>query len=155
MGTQFKAALTLVFVTLAACSTVKRSLGLSSGGAKSTTVLGQWVLATPIDSTAFAGAAQVDLKLQPGSFSLMVTYPDRLPLTVTGRAEVADGMLTLIPASGGADAAKVGFAVGQPFTRVATASGSTLILAPPTSHVPVPSSVWYRLDAARVAGLAR
>jgi hypothetical protein len=130
-------------------------VGVNSGGAKTTTVLGQWVLATPIDSTAFAGAGQVDLKLVEGSFTLVVTYPNRSPLSITGSAELADGMLTLVPVTGGPDAAKIGFAPGQPFTRVATASGSTLVLAPPTSHVPVPSSVWYRLDAARMAGLAR
>jgi hypothetical protein len=118
-------------------------------------VLGQWVLATPIDSTAFAGAAQVDLNLTPASFVLTVTYPNRSPLTVTGKAEVADGTLTLTPTTGGPDAATLGFALGQPYSRVATASGSTLVLAPPTSRVPVPSSVWYRLDAARLAGLAR
>jgi hypothetical protein len=114
------------------------------------------VLATPIDSTSFAGASQVDLTLAPGSFTLTATYPDRAPLTVSGRADLANGTtLTLVPAPGSLDASAIGFTPGQPFSRVASASGSTLVLAPPTSSVPVPSSVWYKLDAARLAGLAR
>jgi hypothetical protein len=136
---------------------VQRSLGLGSGGdSGTTTVYGHWVLASPIDSTGFAGATQVDLVLAPGSFNLAAAYPSRSPLAVTGRAELADGgLLTLVPASGSSDGAAIGFPAGQPFTRMASASGATLVLAPPNSRVPLPSSVWYRLDAARVAGLAR
>ena len=155
MQTRIRGALPLVLAALAACRTVQRSGGLGMLDAKSTSLFGQWVLATPIDSTAFAGASQVDLRIDPGSFTLMATYLGRAPLTVTGRAEIAGGTLILTPAEGSADAAKLGFPAGQPFSRVATASGSTLVLAPPTSRIPVPSSVWYRLDAARVAGLAR
>jgi hypothetical protein len=75
---------------------------------------------------------------------------------VSGTASLADGgIITLTPATNAPDAAAVGFAAGRPLTRVVTASGSTLVLAPPTATVPVPSSVWIRLDAARVAGIAR
>ena len=155
MQTRLKGTLTLALAALAACTTVQRSVGGSAPRSKTTSLLGQWVLATPMDSTAFAGAAQVDLNLLPGSFTLMVTYPNRAPLTVTGKAEIADENLTLTPTTGGLDATNIGFPPGQPYSRVATASGSTLVLAPPTSRVPVPSSVWYRLDAARMAGLAR
>lgn len=157
MQTRLRRALTLAFASLAACTTVQRSSDVASPSvpSKTTSVLGQWVLATPIDSTAFAGAAQVDLNLTPASFTLLVTYPNRAPLTVMGKSEIADGNLTLTPTTGGSEAAHLGFAVGQPYSRLATASGSTLVLAPPASRVPVPSSVWYRLDAARLAGLAR
>ena len=144
--------LTLALGAFGAC----RSFGLGgNGGSRSTSVYGRWVLATPIDSTSFAGATQVDLTLAPGAFTLAAVYPDRAPLTISGRADLASGgSLTLTPGEG-PDATAIGFPAGQPFTRVASASGSTLVLAAPTSAVPLPSSVWYRLEAARVAGLAR
>jgi hypothetical protein len=150
--------LSLVLALGVSCRTVQRSVGLAgNSGSRSTSVYGRWVLATPIDSTSFAGASQVDLTLAPGSFTLVATYPDRAPLTVSGRADLAtSGALTLTPSAGGENAGgAIGFSSGVPFTRVASASGSTLVLASPTSQVPVPSSVWYRLEAARVAGLAR
>jgi hypothetical protein len=148
--------LTLALAATTACQTLQRSLGLGGSGSRSTSVYGRWVLATPIDSTAFAGASQVELTLAPGSFTLAAMYPGRAPLSVSGRADLANGAtLTLVPTPGAGDASSVGFAPGQPFTRVATASGSTLVLAAPTSAVPIPSSVWYRLEAARLAGLAR
>jgi hypothetical protein len=161
MRTRTILALTLALATVSSCRTVQRSLGLANGGdSGSTSVYGHWVLASPIDSTAFAGATQVELVLAPGSFNLSAAYPDRSPLALTGRAEVADGgLLTLVPASGASsgasDGAVIGFPAGQPFTRMASASGATLVLAPPSSRVPLPSSVWYRLGAARVAGVAR
>jgi len=149
--------LTLVLgAATTSCSTLQRSLGLGgNSGSRSTSVYGNWVLATPIDSTSFAGATQIELTLAPGSFNLSAAYPNRAPLTITGRADLANGgTLTLTPVTG-LDATAVGFPVGQPFTRVASASGSTLVLAAPTSAITVPSSVWYRLETARVAGLAR
>lgn len=151
--------LTLFVAGTAACSTAQRAsvgdAGASSGSA-TTSVLGHWVLATPIDSTPFAGASQVDLVLTQGSFELTATYPSRAPLTLSGSADVgAGGLLTLVPAPSATGASAIGLAPGQPYTRVASAAGSTLVLASPGSRVPVPSSVWYRLDAARVAGLAR
>ena len=150
----------LVGLTLAlgltSCQTLQHAFGFGGTGSRTTSVYGHWVLATPVDSTAFAGASQVDLTLEPGSFTLAATYPTRAPLTVTGRADLAGtGTLTLVPASGAEDATTIGFAPGRPYTRVASASGSTLVLAAPTSVVPLPSSVWYRLEAARLAGLAR
>jgi hypothetical protein len=142
--------------TLVACNSLKRALGMSNGGTGSTSPYGHWVLATPIDSTAFAGATQVELVLTPGSFNLTAAYPDRPRLAIDGRAEFADGgMLTLVPANGETEGASVGFPAGQPYTRMASASGATLVLAPPAARVPLPSSVWHRLDAARAAGLVR
>ena len=148
--------LTLVLGVAASCRTVQRAVGGGgSGGSQSTSVFGHWVLATP-DSTSFAGASQVDLTLAPGSFTLAAVYRDRAPINISGRADVSGGgTLTLVPATGVADATAIGFPVGQPFTRVASASGSTLVLAAPNSSVPLPSSGWYRLEAAKMAGLAR
>jgi hypothetical protein len=152
--------LTLLLAGPAACSTAQRGAAVGDAGASSgsptTSVLGHWVLATPIDSTPFAGASQVDLVLTQGSFELTAAYPSRAPLTLSGSAAVgAGGLLTLVPAPSATGASAIGLAPGQPYTRVASAAGSTLVLASPGSRVPVPSSVWYRLDAARVAGLAR
>jgi hypothetical protein len=149
-------ALTIGLIGPAGCTAVQRAFSLGGPGSPTTSVLGHWVLAPPIDSTSFAGATQVELVLAPGSFELKAAYPNRAPLVVSGRADVAaGGTLTLVPATGGADASAIGLGSGQPFTRIASASGSSLVLAAPSSRVPVPSSVWYRLDAARVAGLAR
>jgi hypothetical protein len=147
--------LALVTVTsIGACSSLRRTLGLGGSGTGSTSPYGHWVLATPIDSTAFAGATQVELVLSPGSFNLSAAYPNRPPLTVGGSAALADGgLLTLVPGSG--DGATVGFTPGQPFTRMVSAAGATLVLAPPTASVPLPSSVWHRMDVARAAGLVR
>lgn len=152
--------LTLLLAGTAACSTAQRGASAgdanASSGSPTTSVLGHWVLATPIDSTPFAGASQVDLVLTQASFELTATYPGRAPLTLTGSADVgAGGLLTLVPAPSNTAASTIGLAPGQPYTRVASAAGSTLVLASPGSRVPVPSSVWYRLDAARLAGLAR
>jgi hypothetical protein len=147
----------LALAVSAACrSTPQTASTVEIEGSPTTSPLGHWVLATPIDSTAFAGARQVDLVLQPQTFSLTITYAGRAPVTMSGSVDLSQtGLLTLIPATASADVAAAGFAAGQPFTRVMTASGSTLVLAPPSATVPVPSSVWYRLDAARLAGLVR
>ena len=143
-----------ILTSIGACSSLRRTLGLGGGGTGSTSPYGHWVLATPIDSTAFAGATQVELVLAPGSFNLSAAYPNRPRLAIDGSAALASGgLLTLVPNSG--DGANVGFAQGQPFTRVASAAGATLILAPPTASAPLPSSVWHRLDVARAAGLVR
>ncbi len=151
--------LTLFVAGPAACSTAQHATvgdAGASAGSSTTSVLGHWVLATPIDSTPFAGASQVDLVLTQASFELTATYPSRAPLTLSGSADVgAGGLLTLVPAPSATGASAIGLVPGQPYTRVASAAGSTLVLASPGSRVPVPSSVWYRLDAARVAGLAR
>jgi hypothetical protein len=151
------ATLTLALLLSAACrSTPQPVSSVEIEGSPTTSPLGHGVLATPIDSTAFAGAQQVDLVLQPQTFSLTVRYASRAPLTMSGTVDLSQtGLLTLVPSAASAEAAAAGFAAGQPFTRVVTASGSTLVLAPPSATVPVPSSVWYRIDAARLAGLVR
>lgn len=157
MRKQVVVGLTLALAVAGSCRSLQRSLGLGgNAGSRSTSVYGSWVLATPIDSTSFAGASQVELTLAPGSFTLAATYPDRAALSVSGRADLANGAtLTLVPAPGMGDGTRIGFPPGQPFSRVASASGATLVLAAPSASIPLPTSVWYRLEAARAAGLAR
>jgi hypothetical protein len=144
-------------IAVIACRTTPQPASVVAlDASQSTSVLGHWVLETPIDSTAFAGAEQVDLVLANQTFALTVAYRDRAPLLVSGASSLADGgLLTLTPSASAPEAAAVGFAGGQPFTRVVTASGSTLVLAPPAATVPLPSSVWVRRDAARLAGVVR
>lgn len=149
-------ALALATMTsIGACSSLRRTLGLGGGGGSgSTSPYGHWVLATPLDSTAFAGATQVELVLAPGSFNLSAAYPNRPRLAIDGSAALANGgLLTLVPSSG--SGATVGFTQGQPFTRLASASGATLVLAPPSASVPLATSVWHRLEVARAAGLVK
>ena len=154
MRTRILVTLMLALATLPSCSAISRTFGVGDRGSGSTSVYGHWVLATPIDSTVFAGASQVELVLAPGTFNVSATYPGRAPLAINGRAELANGgLLTLVPGSG--DVSSVGLTAGQPLTRLATAAGNTLVLAPPNTNVPLPSSVWHRLEAARAAGLAR
>jgi hypothetical protein len=147
-------ALTLVLASAIGCRSVQRSVGLAGDeGSSTTSVFGRWVLGTPADSTGFAGASQVQLTLSPGTFALNATYPGRPALAVSGSASIADGgLLTLVPDAGSTGATAIGMPPGQPLTRLASASGNTLVLAPPNSQVPIPSSVWHRLDAARAAG---
>jgi hypothetical protein len=149
--------LLIAAIAVSACRTTPQPVSVEAlDASQSTSVLGHWVLATPIDSSAFAGAEQVDLVLANQTFALTVAYRDRAPLLVSGAVSLAEGgLLTLTPSAASPDAAAVGFASGRPFTRVVTASGSTLMLAPPAATVPLPSSVWVRRDAARIAGVAR
>ncbi len=147
----------LAFATIpafSACNAIKRTFGMGGTRTETTSPYGHWVLATPVDSTAFAGATQVELVLAPGSFNLTAAYPDRPQLAIDGSAQLADGgLLTLVPATGEAEGTRVGFPPGQPFTRMASASGATLVLAPPSARVPLPSSVWHRIEVARSAGI--
>ena len=152
MSARAVATLTIAIATGIACRTTPEPPASGSPGSPSTSLLGHWVLATPIDSTAFAGATRVELLLEPSSFTLTVSYPGRAPVTASGRLEQGHGgTLTFTPNAGETLAASL--PSGQRLTRLATASGSALVLAPPSSSVPVPSSIWYRLEAARLAGL--
>jgi len=144
--------LTVALVGVVACQTAKPATQLAATSPTGL-VFGHWVLATPADSTPLAGASQVDFVLQAGTFTLTLAYPDRVPLTISGRADLAGNTLTLTPRS--ENVASLGLAPGQSVTRITSVSGSTLVLALPTARTPVPSSVWYRLEAARVAGLVK
>src|SRR3954465_11137458 len=124
MGMRQIVSLTLLFAGMAACSTAQRGASAGDVGANgrspTTSVLGHWVLATPVDSTPFAGASQVDLVLTQGTFELTATNPTRAPLSLSGSADVgAGGLLTLVPAPSATAASAIGLAPGQPYTRVA------------------------------------
>ena len=156
MQTRLASIVMLAAATVLGCRTTQTMAApIALESSPTTSIIGHWVLATPADSTGFAGAKQVDLVLAPESFRLTVAYHNRAPITLSRTLARADGgIVTLTPTASTPSAAVVGFAPGQPMTRIVTASGSTLILAPPTATVPIPSSVWYRIDAARIAGLA-
>lgn len=124
-----------------------------------TAVWGTWSLRTP-DSTAFAGAEEVQLALSPGTFTLVATYPNAAPIRVAGSASMNErGVLTLVPESttgGPPGPGAIPLLAGQPISLLASASGGTLVFSPEQRDPgPTPSSVWHRTEAARAAGLAR
>ena len=51
-----------------------------------TSIYGDWILATPIDSTAFAGARMVEMRLDQTTFVLTATYPSSPASIVTRRS---------------------------------------------------------------------
>lgn len=143
------------------CSFFQRAFGVTDESPAhteptTTSPWGEWVLATSPDSTAFAGASQVELQLSPRSFAITAIYPTRAPLVVTGDIAYTDaGRLTFIPARStaeyGARGASLAFAAGEPITLLASAAGGSLVFAPDAQAF-VPSSVWYRKDRAKAAG---
>jgi len=145
---------------LAGCGFFHKTVGLKSGtpeyqSPRTTSIYGSWVLGTPADSTAFAGASQVQLELQPGSFAITASYPSQAPLTLRGTAALADdGSLVLTPSSGTATGSRgaLVMSAGQPLTLLASASGNTLVFSPPTGRALEPSSVWHKLEKAKQAG---
>lgn len=146
---------------LAGCGFFKNTLGLKSGTPSyseptSTSIFGDWVLATT-DSTAFAGARQVQLSLQPGSFTITADYAAQSPVVVTGTAQLADGgTLTLVPNTGTTtNRGAMSMQAGQPLTLLVSAAGNTLVFKPPTERVMEPSSVWHKLDKAKQAGTVK
>lgn len=156
------AALAMLTVALGGCSMMHRMFGTKDApayaGPNSTAVWGTWVLRSP-DSTSFVGAQQVQLDLQPGSFSLTADYPGRSPVVVSGTASLTGtGLMTLVPSSGLENpiaGRSLNFISGQPIALLASAAGNTLVFAPANRDAdPTPSSIWHRLAAAEKAGLA-
>ena len=125
-----------------------------------TAVWGTWVLRTP-DSTAFAGADNVQLQLSPGTFQLVAEYPSAPTVRISGGVDVSDrGVVTLTPQSSVSANAPAGralrFVAGQPISLLASASGNTLVFSPEHRNLdPTPSSVWHKFDAAKEAGMVR
>lgn len=125
-----------------------------------TAVWGAWTLRTP-DSTAFAGADDVQLLLSPGTFALSATYPNSAPIHVSGSATMSErGVLTLVPRSSVEREAtglrSLSFLAGEPISLLASASGGTLVFSPEHRDAdPTPSSVWHRTEAARAAGFVK
>src|SRR4051794_1074101 len=91
---------------LAGCGFFHKTLGLKSSTPEysepgTTSIYGDWVLASAPDSTAFAGARQVQLTLQPGTFTITADYAAQPQVVLSGSAQLAnDGTLTLVPSSG-------------------------------------------------------
>lgn len=127
--------------------------------ARSASILGSWILSNP-DQTQFVGAQDVELRLEPGSFTLVAQYPGAPMLVVDGTAtfDPNGGLLTLTPrsttrAAGSGDAAIL--PVGRPLAVLATAADNTMVFAQPGDAVGAPSSIWHRTSAARRTGGAR
>ncbi|MFL5577540.1 MAG: hypothetical protein ACJ79S_16410 [Gemmatimonadaceae bacterium] len=124
---------------------------------ETTSVYGDWVLATPADSTAFAGATLVELRLDRSAFAITANYPSALPTVVRGTVGPGSGgLLTLTPTTstkGGPGRPGLVLVAGQPVTVLASAAGNTMVFSPPGGVTAAdPSSVWHRKDAARAAG---
>lgn len=124
---------------------------------KTTSIYGDWVLATPTDSTGFAGARTVELHLDRTTFTLTAAYPSSAAAIIRGTVAVGDnGILTLTPATGTQGtphSAALVLVAGQPITVLASAAGNTMVFSTPTGMSPAdPSSVWHRKEAAKAAG---
>jgi hypothetical protein len=122
-----------------------------------TSVYGDWVLATPTDSTGFAGAKAVELKLDRTSFVVTAIYPNSAPQTIRGTVGTGEnGLLTLTPGTSSQStirSAGLVMVAGQPITVLASAAGNTMVFSTPRGSAPQdPSSIWHRKDAAKAAG---
>jgi hypothetical protein len=146
---------------MAGCGFFRKTLGVDDNSPahtspRTTSIWGDWVLATSPDSTAFLGASKVEMRLQETSFTITANYPTRPTVTVGGSVTVAEdgGLVTLQPQTGLEGIGSGGFAwhPGEKVTVVASAAGNTLVFAPPRDNIARPSSVWYRKDAAQKAG---
>ncbi|HVE79036.1 MAG TPA: hypothetical protein VNA89_09260 [Gemmatimonadaceae bacterium] len=152
--------LLLALVATTGCGTIRKTFGLRDPNTahtepRSTSVWGDWVLATPTDSTAFVGAQRVEMSLTPGSFTLVATYPGgQAPMRVVGNATLTSAsVLTLTPSnSAGNTGRAMPLSAGQPVSVRATAAGNTLVFAPPREDNLFPSSVWHKRAAAAAAG---
>ena len=146
---------------LAGCGFFRKTLGVGDSSPahtspKSTSIWGDWVLATAADSTAFVGASKVEMHLDEREFAITANYPTRPTVTVRGSVEVSEdgGLVTLNPQTGLDAMGSGGFAwrTGERVTVVASAAGNTLVFAPPRDNTARPSSVWFKKDAAQKAG---
>ena len=153
-------ALTLVAWMATGCGFFRKTLGISDSSPAhqeplTTSIWGDWVLASSADSTAFAGAQRVELSLQPGTFRLQAFYPNGA-FAVNGTAAVTeDGLLTLTPSSQTGELAGTWRALalrpGRPVAVLASAAGGSLVFSPDENAVRA-SSVWHRHEAAARAG---
>ena len=152
-------------IVLLAMGTVLSACGFFKRGGEppahrsptSTSIYGDWVLSSPVDSTAFAGASSVEMTLSQTSFTIMANYPGRPSQRITGSVGTSEGgILTLVPSEGSTDASMSGrsmaFVPGQPIQLIASAAGGTLVFKPPQETDPTPSSVWSKRSMAEAAG---
>ena len=146
---------------LAGCGFFRKTLGVGDSSPahtppRTTSIWGDWVLATPADSTAFIGATSVEMQLDEREFAITANYPTRPTVTVRGSVTVAEdgNLVTLQPQTGLEGVSGGGFAwkPGERVTVVASAAGNTLLFAPPRDNLARPSSIWHRKAAAQKAG---
>ena len=146
---------------LAGCGFFRKTLGVGDSSPahtppKTTSIWGDWILATAPDSTAFVGASKVEMHLDEREFAITANYPTRPTITIRGSVTVAEdgGLVTLLPQTGLEQMGTGGFAwrQGERVNVVASAAGNTLVFAPPTDNAARPSSVWFRKDAVQKAG---
>jgi hypothetical protein len=147
---------------LAGCGFFNKTLGLKSttpeySTPSTTSIYGDWVLASAPDSTAFVGAKEVRLALQPGTFTITADYPAQAAVVVSGSAQLADdGTLTLVPSAGtSARQGALAMIAGQPLSLLVSAAGNTLVFKPPTDRALEPSSVWHKYAKAKQAGTVK
>ena len=147
---------------LAGCGFFRKTLGISDSSpahtpARTTSIWGDWVLATASDSTAFFGAKLVEMKLDPSRFSITANYPTRPTIVITGGVSQTEtsGLVTLDPQTGLEQMSGNLYAwrPGERVTLVASAAGNTLVFAPPRDLTARPTSTWFRRDAAVRAGI--
>ncbi|MDQ6886627.1 MAG: hypothetical protein M3068_04970 [Gemmatimonadota bacterium] len=154
----------LMAVTLAACSQARRQkledISPPMQRARTFTVIGNWVLATPPDSTAFAGAQNVLLSLTSTSFILTANYPGKPPFIISGDADAKPegGLITLTPRQTIQDGRVVDpnpeFIAGRPVTVIATAAGPSMVFAH-QDNPKLPTSIWARPAEAEAAGIIK
>ncbi len=148
---------------LAACNTTRRQATLSESDievrpAQSASIIGDWVLANG-DQTQFVGTTAVELRLQPGTFTVRAQYPGEAVVVVDGTAafDPAGGLLTLTPTSSTSSASGRASALlpaGEPIVVLATAADNTMVFAAPRDMVGRSSSIWHRSEATRRTGTA-
>lgn len=153
-------------VLLLAAGTALSACGMFKRGAeppahtspKSTSIYGEWVLASPVNQTAFAGATSVQMSLGESSFTILAAYPGQPNSVVTGTVSRSEGgTVVLTPTSGSTNASYAGRSMalmpGQPISLIASAAGGSLVFKPPHETDPTPSSSWMKRSAAEAAGL--
>ena len=152
-------------IVLLAMATVASACGFFKRGGEppahrsptTTSIYGDWVLTSPVDSTAFAGASSVEMTLNQTNFTITANYPGRVAQRITGSVGTGEGgILTLIPEQGSTDASfarrSMSLVAGQPIQLIASAAGGTLVFKPPQDTDPTPSSVWSKRSMAEAAG---
>ena len=142
------------------CGFFRKTFGVSDSSPAhqeptTTSIYGDWVLASESDATAFAGAQRVELALQPGTFQLRAVYPQG-DVVVNGTAGIGEaGLLMLTPSKQTGEMASSWRALamrpGVTVAVLASAAGGSLVFAPDEQALR-PSSVWHRRDQAVRAG---
>lgn len=155
-------------VLLLAAGTLLSACGMFKRGGEppahtlptTTSIYGDWVLASPVDSTAFSGATSVQMTLGQSAFTIIAAYPGQPDSHVTGTVSTSEGgVIILTPMNGSTNTSQAGRSMalmpGQPISLIASAAGGSLVFKPPHETDPTPSSSWMKRSAAEEAGLIR